>query len=435
MTTITTAPGTTSQLTPEFDAQRGPILVASDGSPTCEPALLAARLLSARIGAPVQLVSVIPPQPYIVPTPEGLILPVEPVGERVTRRREQIEGELTRLLGAGHEWPLDVRIGIPAVEISDAVEGTGAQLVVTGLVHHGRFDRMLQGETPIAILNRANVPTLAVPPGVQRLPRCALIAVDLTEACVDAALYARTLLPDVESVYLVHVQTRADVAPPMAMAAWDRAYQEAMRRAFARVKAALDLAPGVHVETKVLSGSGTANEILDFAEYAKVDLVVSGHRHRSLVERMLSSSVAAHLFRGASTWILMVPEGAGAQEVPGGPDSTDAADEWIDDRSAWPTFLESFTNRNAGRRVNLEIQNQQVGAQTTVVGYPFLGIDFDRHGSRVDIMLGDVEGTARHLTHTIRRVQRIQVYRTPEGRDAALRLTDRFGHTLLTIAR
>lgn len=433
-TPTTTAPGTTPLQPRTSGAVRAPLLVASDGTPACEPAMLAARQLAGRIGAAVQVVSVIPPQPYIVPTPEGLVLPVEPVGDRVARRREQIREELVRLTGSDSEWPTDVRIGIPAVEISDAVEAAHAQLVVTGLVHHGRFDRMLQGETPIAILNKANVPVLAVPPGTPHLPRCVLVAVDLTDASVDAAAYARTLMPDAETVYLVHVQTRADVAPPMAAAAWDRAYQEAVRRAFARVTAALELAPGVRLETKLLSGS-TANELLDFADYAKVDLVVSGHRHRSLVERMLSSSVAAHLFRGASTWILMVPEGAGGRTSVAGVEASDATNQWLDDRTTWPTFLEAFTNRNAGRRANLEIHNQQVGAQTTVIGYPFLGIDFDRHGSRVDIMLGDVEGTARHLTHTVRRVQRIQVYRTPDGRDAALRLTDRFGHTLLTIAR
>ena len=432
MSTQTITPTTAPSLLPPSVATRGPILVASDGTATSEPAVVAARMLASRLGASVQLVSVVPPMTPIMPSPEGLVMPADDVAERVARRRDQLRDEMTRLLGAADEWPVDVRVGVPAVEIADIAEETRAQLVVAGLVHHGRFARLLQGETPIGILHKANVPTLAVPPGMQQLPRCVMVAVDLTDASVAAASFARPLLAEAETVYLVHVQPRVDVGPPMASASWDRAYQEAVGRAYARVTAALELPPGVHGERKLLAGN-IAHELLDFADFARVDLIVAGHRHRTLVERLLTGGIATRLFRGASTAILMVPEVArGATGVDPSLGAREDLNAWLTDRGTWASYLEAFTQRNAGRRTRLDIHNAQLGAQTTVTGSPLVGIDYDGHAGVVDIMLGDFAGTGRHLTHTARRTQSIEVYRHADGRDGALRISDRFGHAILT---
>ena len=91
-----------------------------------------------------------------------------------------------------------------------------------------------------------------------------------------------------------------------------------------------------------------------------------------------------------------------------------------------------FTRRNAGRRTELEVHDE-LGAQTIASGFPLLGMDYEREGSRVDVMLGDAAGTERHLRHTVRQATRLEVHRAPDGRDGALRVTDRTGEILLTL--
>ena len=421
-----------AQLTPPVSSTlHRPILVATDGTEASDPALRAAQLVAAQLGAPVRVLSIVAPQPYIVPSPTQMEIPPVPLAELVADRTSSVRTEMQRVLGSDRTWPLDVRSGVVSLELADAVRESNAQLVVTGLRHHGPVDRLIRGETPLGVLNAAHVPTLAVPPGADRLPRNVLVAVSPGDASVDAACFARPLMASAEAVYLVHVQTQIDMAPPMTTPAMDQAYHEAVQRAFDRVVAALELAPSVHVERKVFLGN-VAHELLDFAELAKVDLVVTGHRRRPLIERMLNGGTARRLFHGATTWLLMVPEDARLRErlVMNLPE--EEANRWLLDRATWPTFLDDFTRRNAGRRAELEVHDY-LGVQTVVKGYPLLGLDYERDGARVDIMLGDTAGTERHLRHSIRYTTAIELHRAPDGRDGVLRVADRLGQTLLTL--
>ena len=407
-----------------------PILVATDGTAASDPALLAARLLAAPLGVPARVVSVAPPQTAVALTPEMIPIPVIPAAELVASRADRVRDEMQRVLGDARAWPMDVRSGVVPIEVADAAREMNAQLVVTGLRHRGRLDRALRGETPLGILNEARLPTLVVPPGVPRLPASALVAVDLGDPSVDAASFARPLVAEVAMVYLVHVEPEYDLVPPRTPDA-DRAYAAAVERAFDRVTAALALPAHVHVERKVLSGS-VAHELLDFAEYARVDLIVTGHRRRTLIERIFSGGTAARLFHGlTSAWLLVVPEDPRHRERLALHSTEDETNRWLLDRAVWARFLDDFTRRNAGRTATLEIHDD-FGAQTVAGGYPLLGMDYEREGARVDFMLGDAAG--RHLRHSVVHASAIEVHRAPDGRDSALRVTDRSGAALLTLA-
>lgn len=406
-----------------------PVLVATDGREVSAPAMLAARLVAGRLEAPVRVVSVVPQERIALPTPEGMTYPGVPVEAQVAARSERVRDEMRRVLGADVAWPLEVRAGVVPAELADVAHEMEACVVVTGLVRHGRLDRLLRGETPLAVLDEAGLPVLAVPAGAERLPRTVLVAVDASDATLDAATFARPLLAEATTVYLVHVRTQLDVAPPMMASGSDQLYHERIRTAFQRVTAALELAPAVHVETMVVAGE-TARELLDFADAARVEMIVTGHRRRPLVERFVSRGTATRLFHGAATWLLMVPEDPRhrARLAQGSEAGTNA---WLRDRTVWQTFLEAFTSRNFGRRAALDVYDH-LGAQTVVIGYPFLGIDYEREGAQVDLMLGDPAGTDRHLRHTVRRAVEMQLHRTADGQDAALRVSDGVGQVLLT---
>lgn len=431
MTTPVAAAGAASLKTPASNAPRRPILVATDGAAASDPALRAAGLLAERLDAPVRVVSVVPPEQLLLPTPNGVAFPTMPVAELVANRRDLVHDVLARITGSEQAWPLDVRHGGVALETADAVRETNAQLVVTGLRHRGPVARLLRGETPLAILNEAHVPVLVVPEAGEDLPRRVLVAVDVGDASVDAACFARPLVAGAEAVYLVHVQSQLDVAPPTMEPAMAPAYRSALQHAFDRVAAALELAPSVHVESKVFVGN-VAWELLDFAELAKVDLIVTGHRRRPLIERVLSGGTAKRLFHGTATWLLMVPEDGRLRGHMAMASPEDETNRWLRDRAMWPTFLDEFTRRNAGRLAELEV-GDYLGVQTVVAGYPLLGMDYEPDGARVDVMLGDAAGTERHLRHTVRYARTLEVHRGPDGRDLTLRISDRLGETLLTL--
>jgi hypothetical protein len=76
-----------------------------------------------------------------------------------------------------------------------------------------------------------------------------------------------------------------------------------------------------------------------------------------------------------------------------------------------------------------------LGAQAQEHDYPFLGVAWDHHDERVEIMLGDFDGTGRHLTRGIGGVTAIDILRDEKGRDWILRILHGAGQTILALAR
>src|SRR5688572_14813343 len=99
--------------------------------------------------------------------------------------------------------------------------------------------------------------------------------------------------------------------------------------------------------------------------------------------------------------------------------------------SEWVRELQSFTNRNAGRRTLLEEQSPELGAQREEQGCLLRGVAYDRHDRRIEIMLGELEGADQHLTHSVAADADIDVVTDMDGRDWALRIARPDGQTLL----
>jgi hypothetical protein len=119
-----------------------------------------------------------------------------------------------------------------------------------------------------------------------------------------------------------------------------------------------------------------------------------------------------------------VPQGGTFQSLSG---STHV----IQDPKLWPEALRDFTSRNAGRIVNLEVDDPEAGALMEATAYPLLGADYDRKDGRLTITLGYTRGIERHLSRSITHPETVSVLRT-EGRDTALSVTHGGGQTLLT---
>ena len=107
------------------------------------------------------------------------------------------------------------------------------------------------------------------------------------------------------------------------------------------------------------------------------------------------------------------------------------ATDVVSDSRLWSNYLSDFTARNAGRIVNLEVDDPELGALVEASRYPLRGVDFDHKDNRLTISLGPIRGVERHLTRTISHPEAVSVLSTG-GRDSALSVTHGGGQTLLT---
>ena len=99
----------------------------------------------------------------------------------------------------------------------------------------------------------------------------------------------------------------------------------------------------------------------------------------------------------------------------------------------WAEWLAGFTERNAGRRTSIEVDESEVGAQRQETGYSLQGVAFDRRDNRVEIMVGSFEGAGAHLARAIGGVRSIDVLEDEHGREIVLRIAYESGQTLLRI--
>lgn len=329
MTTASTLSRATTALGTNTPARPGPILLATDGTSSSDPAFIATRLLAGRTGQHVHVLTVFDTAPLLAPD----AVPVMPLREWDIARAEQMLEEARRQVreqvGESVAWSTDMRLGSPAATIARTARELRATVIVTGLSRHGLVDRMFGGETPRRIAQVADVPVLAVASSFERLPERLLVAVDFESGSIRAALRALELFPNVRSVCLAHVKPK--LSPMTAkVARWDVAYEDGIRAAFERVKA--QLPSGLEIETMTLTGD-PAREIVDFAEYARADLIVAGTHQRGVLRRMLIGSVAAGLLRGAKSAVLLVPPDLAHDiEHPTTQQRTDEGLGWSSDR-------------------------------------------------------------------------------------------------------
>jgi universal stress protein E len=409
----------------------GPILVASDGSPSAGGAFAAARLLASATGADVHALSVLEPVPLIVPSAEALMSPVDLSASFVERRRRRLDDQLAQVGDASAGWDMEVRFGRPAATIAEMARARNAGLIVTGLNHHDLLERLFAGDTPVQVARLADAPVLAVPPGFARLPRTVVVAVDLTPSSVRAAAAAHPLISDATAVYLVHVKPQYDL-PTEVWTAWDREYEELEREAFTEVTAALALPADIGTVATTLSSAGNpAKELLQFAKSVGAELIVTGHSHRSFADRILGGSVASRLYRGATCAILIVP---GARSTPATRPRQLGSTESVNDPSRWSAMFRAFNERNTARYVTLEVDDAELGAQAEARDYQLLGVDYDPHDRSVEIMLGDFPPGRRHLTHVVTKATSVDVLRDPDGRDRVLHIAREGGQTLVTLS-
>lgn len=410
--------------------QAGPIVVATDGSAGAVGALRAASEMAAANGANVIVVGVLEPMPIVVADYGITMPPVESVSVRRRVLHDAIKSQLDEILGTGHGWTIDLQEGHPATLISRVARDYNAQVLVLGLGHHDLVDRLMGGEIALQVLRLSRVPVMAVPRDFRHMPRRIAVACDFSEGSQQAARAALDIFPSLTMIYLVHVEPRLDVQPEALLAGIGS--EEDLDGAFAKFVTAIEVPSGIAVERMTLRGK-PSRAILDFVKSAHLDAVVTGSRGGGFIDRIMVGSTATGIIRGAECAVLGVPtlyrRRIVSQVTPEKVSGLPAGAEH------WAGQLEVFTQRNAGRTVSLEVDDPELGAQFQVSGYPFLGASYDHNDRRVELMLGELGESERHLSRGISDVRAVEVMRDAEGRDVALRVAHGEGQTLLLIER
>jgi nucleotide-binding universal stress UspA family protein len=401
------------------------IVVATDSSNAALSAFAAASMLRAKTGAEVHVLTVIEPMPAMFPAVEGMIMSPELDKSREEAQRAIVADQI-KTYDRGGTWTLDVSVGRPAESIVRFAREQDADLIIIGANKHGLVGRMLGEETASEIVRLSDVPLLVASPELRRAPKRVLIAMGLNFEGLRAAPRTLKLLCDNSpSISCVHVKPRSEFLG-IDWAEFDTEYELAMKDRFNEVEKALG-AVNMRGDLVVLHGEAE-KEISDFAGYSKAELIVVGVRRRRGRARAIGGRMAARVIRHASCSVLVLPDVTGtdkAFEVPAG------ATHVIQDPVMWSNALRDFTARNAGRIVNLEVDDPEAGALMEATAYPFLGADYDRKDGRLTITLGYTRGLERHLSRTITHPENVAVL-SINGRDTALSVSHGGGQTLLT---
>ena len=422
---------------------RGPILLASAGRGATNASFYIAGALAKRVGVGVEVAGVLEPYPTLL---FGENPPMYPPDFEIIQRdiiHRSIERRLYALGPDAERWPITIFYGNPAQLISKAARDRDATMIVVGLGKHGGVNRFPGGERALQILRSADRPVFAVGPGTISLPKTAVVGMDFSAASVRAARAALMSLAEGGRIVLVHVRRFVDLLPLYATSEHSRESYETLMHSyrmrserevgaeFERVREELrQYAPhDVTIETQTRPGI-VADELYAVADETNAQLVAVGTHGPGAIERFFIGSVASEVLRHAGRSVLIAPEPPAAEAARLALRIRGTAD--VIGADSWAPVLDKFSARNSGRTVKLEVDDPEPGAQLQLSGFALLGVAYDQHDERVDIMLGDARANTRHLTRSIPRVDQVSIAASDGGPEHALRIVSGRGQTLLT---
>lgn len=305
----TEATSSSSRAVRSLDLAGRAVLLAMDGSESAIACANVARAIAAKHGAVIHVVSVLDTSPAPIPPPLDLALAMgDAVAAPALHAQQVAEVRAALAAGTGHQcdWPVRIKLGIPASAIVQGARDVSAALVLVGLRRHGRLDRAVHDETALNVMRHASCPVLGVVAGTTDLPSRVLAAVDFSESSLFAARSARALVGDNGVLVLAYVPPLMAFMPDDG----ERVIRDlGVESGFARI--GRDLAgDGItfdHVVLRHESPRPISELLLDYAEGAKLDLIAAGSSRQGRIERWIVGSVSTELVRDGRRSVLVVP--------------------------------------------------------------------------------------------------------------------------------
>jgi nucleotide-binding universal stress UspA family protein len=408
----------------------GPIVVATDGSEESDGALRMAWALAGRTGSDVQIVSVLEP----LPAASEIAALVNADDFRTEQRESQlaaVKAQIARVVPAECSWPVELIEGASASTLARHVAARRAGVLVMGRGRHRLPALLVGGETVLRALRFGETPVFAVEPGSTGLPRRIVIATDFSAYSIHAARVALAISAPDALVYLVHVRPHARFAGP-ASARWEHRYAAAVPALLEDVRDQLHAGSDVQIETIVLSGAA-APAVIEFAETAAADLIVSGTHGYGFINRLVLGSMARELLRESSVSLLCVPGSAVAHAAARDQKASQLQPDAVP-RADWASTLDAFTRRHEGEPCTIEwVPSGGSGLHTIELGHAFVGAAYDDRDVAVTLMTGAGRFEGPHTTHFVSDVRNLEVLRREDGVIHGLRVLGRHGTTSLRL--
>lgn len=397
------------------------IMVATDGTSQSEPAIAFAIAFAKRSTLDVRVVSIVDhsPMPW-----GGADRTVIAEYERSLQKEALEKAKLQVSSSGAANWPVEIQTGDPATRISALATEANASLVVVGLGGHGAAARLFGSETALRLVRVSQTPVLAVAPKYRDAPHRIMVAMDFSEASIEAARLSLELADKNATMVLAYVVPwdRKEYIPED----WFRSHESSVGAELTRVAHWLDDGRKFRISHRILYGK-SASSLLAYADELGADLIVAGSHGRTLLGRALTGQTVSKLIRGARCSVLVLPAAA-AFKPHGRPRTEDVAAGGKE----WAATLDEFSKRNVGRRGRLEVDDADLGAQVEMSGYCFLGATYEPHNRRATLMFGAMGVAGPHLERGISDVKSVDILRgKPDKPDAALSISHEGGQTLL----
>ena len=296
--TMDMAPDTARYDGLETLARRVPagLLIATDGRPAADSAIIVGRSIAKRDGERHELVAV------------EQLERIDDDRRAATMQQHELPFRLAQQRSrttdvAVDSWPLSIAYGRPASTIADLASFSQRRLIVVGLHVHSLADRLLRRETVLQVMQRASCPVLAVDSNRRTIPRRTLLAIDFSPSSIAAAREALRVIGDTGPVYLAHVLPRVTV--PFNGDAQAR-YEPDIAQRLSALRSTLEIPS--HMTTRVVLLQGDpAKELMTFADQQGIELIATGTRGFSLLRGSVVGRVATALVRAARCSLLVVP--------------------------------------------------------------------------------------------------------------------------------
>ncbi len=288
------------------------LLVATDDTPASDPALRLALALADE-GVHVEVINVVDTRPMPIPPPLDMAIAFsDAVGGDAFRagREKDLRQRVSAALNRPVDWPVRVALGTPANAIIRQAKRIHADFILLGLRRHNVVERVAMDETTEHVMRTASCPVLAVAPTLGGLPRRAMVAVDFSQASLEAARAADRLVGPDGTLVLAYVT-------PTAMSVADEGerviHELGVTSAFVWFRGELARAPGAPgapVEQITLARGTTervAEVLMSYADGASIDVIALGSRRHGRIERWMLGSVTTDIVRKGSRSMLVVP--------------------------------------------------------------------------------------------------------------------------------
>ena len=260
---------------------------------------------------------------HVLPTTAGVLAMTKEATESARSRAQE---QLDALSVPEGIWTSrEVRVGIPARQLTEAAKEIAADVIMVAGHGHGFLAEMFLGSVASSLIRVAHCPVLIAGGTLPVHFANVVAAVDLSPVSRSVLEHAFRIgaphpgLPDGARVKVLSLfehpvvrQEPKDLLPravtPKDIEDLGEQHRRAVLEMIGRVKN-----PGVEVDVEVMSKAPAANVIVDVAQLISADLIVIGTSGQGAWHRMILGSTANHVLNRAPCPVVVVPH-----EVPEG---------------------------------------------------------------------------------------------------------------------